>query len=247
VEIRIVGDMPDRTARNAYPALSARLHDAATGFAIGLSLLKGATGSNSSQALHILDESLGSLKRLSQGVASAARPWSPQPRIESALARQAEVLGLDLELDLTGRTEWLPPNQSELLRLVIREALRNVRRHSGSKRCRVKLDLTSCPFVLQIRDWGSGILSGTRPSSGIALLQSLAAEIGCQLSLSSQPGLGTDLLLVGPACACEEKTARLGVREQRSARSQDAEKTPQDANKSPVDAQLRTENSRSDR
>jgi signal transduction histidine kinase len=247
VGICIVGDMPSRTARKAYPELSARLHDAATGIAIGLSLLKGATDGNAGQALHILDESLGSLKRLSQGVATAVSPSSPLLRIESALARQAEVLGLDLDLDLTGSTEWLPRNQSELLRLVIREALRNVRRHSGSKRCRVKLDLSTCPFVVQIRDWGSGILSGTRPSSGIALLQSLAAEIGCQLTVSSQPGLGTDLLLVGPACACEGKAARLSVRDQRPARSQDAEKTPQDANKSAVDAQSRTENSRSDR
>lgn len=245
--IRIVGGMPNRTARKAYPELSARLHDAATGFAVGLSLLKGATDGNSGQALHILNESLGSLKRLSQGVASAARPSSPHPRIESALAREAEALGLDLEVDLTGRAEWLPPNQSELLRLVIHEALRNTRRHSGTRRCRVKLDLSICPFVLQIRDWGSGILSGTRPNSGIALLQSLAAEMGCQLTLSSQPGFGTEILLVGPTCACNGQAKALGVREQPEARAQDAEKTPQDANKSPLDTQLPSYDSRLDR
>lgn len=240
----IVGGMSKGAARKSDPELSVRLHDAVTGFSVGLALLRGAVDGNASQAVQILDESLARLKGLSQGLAGASNPSSPPAHLESALLREAELLGLHLDLELIGRTAWLPPNQSELLHLVIREALRNTRRHSGTRRCRVKLDLSTCPFVVQVRDWGSGLLFGARPASGIALLQSLAAEMGCRLTMGSQPGLGTDLFLVGPACACGGKATPTEVREQFAARSQDPEKTPQDANKTPADAKLLTSKSR---
>lgn len=209
--IPIVGGMPRPARRQAYSAdseLSVQLHDAATGFAIGLALLKGAMESTSeagaghtNKGLEILDDSLARLRGLSLGAGQAKRSSARSP-LELELRQEAARLGLDLEFELMGDQAWLAPSQEELLRLVVREALRNVRRHSGAKRCRANLDLSTCPFVLRVRDWGSGLRSGAKADSGIARLQRLAAEMGCRLTIGSQPGLGTELVLAGPPCSC---------------------------------------------
>ncbi|MGH9553501.1 MAG: hypothetical protein ACRD3W_29230, partial [Terriglobales bacterium] len=108
--------------------------------------------------------------------------------------------GVVLELDLVGLDDWLPIDDAELIRLAAREAIRNVKRHSGVAMCRMNVDLSDCPFVLRVRDWGGGISGEARPGSGIVMLTDLASAMGCDLRIRSQPGLGTELILTGRRC-----------------------------------------------
>jgi len=128
---------------------------------------------------------------------------NPPTDLVPALKREAKRLGVRVEIVVDGETEWLPPNHEELIWLVSREGLRNVRRHSGSAACRIQLHMRTCPFVLQVRDWGGGLGPSAQIGEGVGLLRDMAARMGCDLKIGSQPGLGTELVLVGPPCASE--------------------------------------------
>jgi signal transduction histidine kinase len=80
-----------------------------------------------------------------------------------------------------------------------------VRRHSGTRACRIELDLSSCPFTFRARDWGAGLAAGGQSGHGLELLSELADWLGCQLVVASQPGLGTDLVVYGHRWVGTEK------------------------------------------
>ncbi len=187
--------------------LAAHLHDAAAGLAIGVASLKGidrsAEPSHQSdlrQVTEALEGVLADLKSLSRSVVANATQPSPPADLVASLMREAGRAGVILELDMVGRIDWLGTGQAELVYLTAREAIRNVKRHSGSATCRISIELSDCPFVLRARDWGSGISPQSRPGDGIFTLKQLATTLGCELVITSQPGLGTELILVGRWC-----------------------------------------------
>ncbi len=196
--------------------LAVRLHDAAAGLAVGIGLLKidsQATHTERlrqmNQALAVLVDVQANLRRLSQAPLDIGpRPNTPSD-LRLGLKREAKRLGVNAEIDFDGEIACLPASHSVLVWLASREGLRNVRRHSGSATCRIQLHLRSCPFVLRIRDWGSGLAPGANFGSGIGLLEDMAATMGCDLRIASLPGLGAELVLVGPPCAVERELQRL--------------------------------------
>lgn len=203
---QMVARAHSRWARSAA-GLAVRLHDASAGLAVGIGLLKGSTESASSEqqpdsslAIQMFEQVLDELRQLSRTVSArpVVRP-RPQSVVES-LKRDALVAGVELELTVMGREDWLTGEQVDLLVLAGRESIRNVGRHSGTRRCRVTIDISTCPFVLSVSDWGTGIRPGTRVGGGIRLLDDLATEMGAALDISSQPGLGMELTLTGPRC-----------------------------------------------
>ena len=201
--------------------MAVRLHDATSGLAVGIGLFKGLfepggpdRTQDAERVLAILNDVLMRLRQLSGDFVSSDKHSAYRPDLRASLAREAKHVAVSLEFEVIGNAGRLPPNQAELIDLVSREALRNVRRHSGATACRINLDVSGCPFVLRARDWGAGLKAGSRATNGLALIQRLAAEMGCDLSISSQPGLGTELVLTGPPCATQlarsevaEKTA----------------------------------------
>lgn len=195
-----------------------RLHDVSTGLAIGISLLKGAEGTldvdtarGSVRALAVLEDSLAQLRTLTAATAGGGRGQKPRPQLAESIRREASRLRIRLDLDLVGKADWLAPNLADLILLISREGLRNVRRHSGASACKITIDLASCPLSVQIRDWGAGLPEGARVGGGIQLLQRMAADMGCELGVESQPGLGTDLVLVGPLCTRDRAATPTGV------------------------------------
>ena len=198
--------------------LAVRLHDAAAGLAVGIGLLRIEPDAitidrlrQTDQALAILVEVQANLKHLSRAFLDIAPQANPPADLEHGLKREAKRLGVRLEIEVAGETKWLPANHAELVWLVSREGLRNVRRHSGSAACRIQLQLRSCPFVLRIRDWGDGVGPGPQLGEGIGLLREMAAKMGCDLRIGSQPGLGTELVLVGPPCASQRESRALAA------------------------------------
>ncbi len=203
---QMVGRANRRLARGTV-GLAVRLHDASAGLAVGIGLLKGSTESarrkpqpDSDRAIEAFEEVLAELRQLSRTVSDRHAVTPRAANVRESLTRDAKTAGVELELDVIGREDWLTREQLELVLLAGRESIRNVKRHSGARRCLVIFDVSTCPFVLTVRDWGAGILPGTRAGSGIALLDDLATEMGAALNISSQPGLGMELTLIGPRC-----------------------------------------------
>ena len=187
--------------------MAVRLHDASAGLAVGIGLLKGWTEAgwtgpkpDSQFVIEVFEEVLIELRQLSRTVSSGSAGSRRRRNLPEALQRDANAAGVELALKVIGQEELLSKAELELLHLVGRESIRNVKRHSGGSYCRITLDLSTCPYVLSVRDWGAGIRPGTKPAGGITFLEELAGEMGAVLRVSSQPGLGMELTLTGPHC-----------------------------------------------
>lgn len=187
--------------------LAVRLHDVSAGLAVGIGLLKAWKESGLSEpkpdpdrTIEVFEHLLAELRLLSRAISEGAPARNRPASVRDSLEREAKTAGVDLELRLTGKEDWLTEGQAELVRLTGREAIRNVKRHSGASRCRITIDRSTCPFVLTARDWGAGIQPEARLGGGITLLEDLAGEMGAALKITSQPGLGVELTLTGPRC-----------------------------------------------
>jgi signal transduction histidine kinase len=177
-------------------AMAARLHDIAAGLAVGIGLLKELSGTSRRQGnvgIEVLESVLAEVKQLSH-LPQAAHIRSRRLDLASGLREEATRLGVELELELTGDADWLTFPERELLRLASREAIRNVRRHSGTAKCQLRIDLSVCPYMLRARDWGAGIDPTSKAGNGIERLRDLAASLGGELAIGSQPGMGTVLV-----------------------------------------------------
>jgi signal transduction histidine kinase len=200
--------------------LAVRLHDLAGDLAVGIGLLKGGMEAGSTEqkpgrVLEVFEQVLAELRDLSRAISEEARARSLPTSLRESLERGARTVGVDLDLRLTGNEDSLSAGQAELIRLAGREAIRNVKRHSGANHCRLTIDLSSCPFVVTARDWGAGIQPKARQGGGMSLLRALAAETGAALTISSQPGLGVELNLTGPRCVLTQSAGHPNRREDR--------------------------------
>jgi signal transduction histidine kinase len=106
--------------------------------------------------------------------------------------------GLDVLLKVQGDETQLTRVQQEAVFQVVREALSNVRRHSQSGTCLVTCNFAEQPFLVEIRDWGVGIVDQNSDGFGLIGMRERAAGIGGRIEVASVPGRGTTVVLVGP-------------------------------------------------
>jgi signal transduction histidine kinase len=106
--------------------------------------------------------------------------------------------GMEVTLETIGSEEELTQAQQEVVFQVVREALSNVRRHSGTMTCLVKLNFGGQPFVVEVTDRGVGIAAPSSDGYGLIGMRERAAGIGGRLQVVSAPGRGTTILLFGP-------------------------------------------------
>lgn len=218
----MVAAMVTRVRRNSagsHIRLAVRLHDVSGDLAIGIALVKGWKEAGWSETpdplgpIQVLEQVLAELRQLTRTFSDrAASPHRP-PSLRASLERVAQTAGVDLELQVTGHEGWLAPQQAELISLVGREAIRNVKRHSGGNRCRITIEVSACPYVLVARDWGAGIQEESRGAGGINMLEELARDLGAVVSLSSLPGLGAELVLTGPRCVVSRTADQADLQE----------------------------------
>lgn len=118
------------------------------------------------------------------------------------LRREAEefarVYGIRVELSSNGTEDMLPAQHREVVAQVVREALTNVRKHSGSTICRVKLGFAARPFLIEVSDEGRGFASRGNTGYGLVGMRERAAGIGGRLEVVSTEGRGTTVFLFGP-------------------------------------------------
>ncbi|MBI2324573.1 MAG: sensor histidine kinase [Chloroflexi bacterium] len=105
--------------------------------------------------------------------------------------------GIDVRLELQGgeHGHWSPLVELQLIRIV-QEALANVRRHSGARHARVRLERRGDACVLSISDDGRGFSfdgQTRRPGArfGLQTMRERAEGLGGELRIESTPGRGT--------------------------------------------------------
>lgn len=92
----------------------------------------------------------------------------------------------------------LPPQTEVALFRIAQEALSNVAKHSGAQRVEVRLEATETEVRLCVRDDGEGFTvdAGTHPGAfGLRGMEERARLIGADLSVTSAPGHGTEVLV----------------------------------------------------
>jgi two-component system NarL family sensor kinase len=123
--------------------------------------------------------------------------------LQSALHRlvtqiRAAANDTTLYYEVKGTAYALPPEvESNLLRIG-QEALTNATRHANADEIRVELIYDRDRFCLRVKDNGQGFGVGSIPASegfGLLGMSERAERIGAQLTIGSQPGQGTEIIV----------------------------------------------------
>jgi signal transduction histidine kinase len=187
-----------RIARELHDGVAAELAGAISLFKVYMETHRG----HPDEMLHNIFEILeGSLKRVRESLADL-RPAAIGPDgLVRDLRRQAEefarLYGIRVELSSSGTEELLSAQHREVVAQVVREALTNVRKHSGSRICRVKMGFGARPFLIEVSDEGRGFADPTA-GYGLVGMRERAAGIGGRLEVVSTEGRGTTVFLFGP-------------------------------------------------
>lgn len=188
-----------RIARELHDGIATELAGAISLFKVYLEKHRGEADETLKNVFDLLERSL---KRVRESLADL-RPAAIGPGgLLQDLRRQAEefsrIYGIRVELSSNGAEDLLSPQQREVVAQVIREALTNVRRHSGSSICRVKLGFAARPFLIEVSDEGRGFAKGSGGGYGLMGMRERAAGIGGRLEVVSTQGRGTTVFLFGP-------------------------------------------------
>lgn len=187
--------------------IARELHDGiATDIAGAISLFKVYLEGRKGQPDQTLKNVLEIMERLLKHVREALADLRPPPispdGLVGDLRQQAEefarLYGIRVELSSNGTEDLLSGHQREVVAQVVREALTNVRRHSGSSICRVRMAFDAQPFLVEVSDEGRGILAGGNLGYGLVGMRERAAGIGGRLEVVSTEGRGTTVFLFGP-------------------------------------------------
>jgi signal transduction histidine kinase len=188
-----------RIARELHDGVASDLAGAISLFKVYLERSKGHTDETLKDIYEILE---GSLKRVRESLADL-RPVGIGPDgVLGDVRRQAEefarLYGIRVEVSSNGNEEMLSPHHREVVAQVVREALTNVRRHSGSTICRVRVGFAARPFLIEIADEGRGFAAAGTAGYGLVGMRERAAGIGGRLEVVSTEGRGTTVFLFGP-------------------------------------------------
>jgi len=112
---------------------------------------------------------------------------------------------VEASTEIRGDENGLTPEQREGIFQVLRESLSNVRKHSQARSVWVRLDLSTSPWVLSVRDDGLGFdpeRLGSEPSGsgsyGLLGMRERAELLDATLEIQSRPGEGATVTLIGP-------------------------------------------------
>ncbi len=183
------------------------LHDSLTQTLFSMNLAVQAAQLSVGEDLPQAEEHLRRLQALTRSAASEVQALTgrapqgslAQGGLETAIRHLAgERLaqdGLHVTVEATGRRD-LPEAVELNLYRIVQEALNNIMRHAGVRAARVRVCLDSPIASLEIIDEGSGFDPGGSQRAegfGLAGMAERASEIGWELAVTSQPGLGTQI------------------------------------------------------
>jgi signal transduction histidine kinase len=186
--------------------ISRELHDGlATELAGAISLFKVYLEHHRGDKDATLKDVFGILERMLKQVRETLAELRPRPlgaeglvgELRSQAEEFARLYSIRVEISSSGTEDMLQAQQREVVYQVVREALTNVRKHSGSSICRVQMHFAAHPFLIEISDEGRGIGSD-HAGYGLVGMRERAAGIGGRLEVVSTQGKGTTVFLFGP-------------------------------------------------
>jgi len=190
------------------------LHDetaqALASLGIDMGSLAKAKGWSSSEVSKRLEELRDRTNDILLGVRSVSRALRP-PMLEdlgllAALQGLTDDLisqqGIGTQFNVQGIPRRLAPDVELALFRIAQEALSNVGKHSQATECRVDVEFSLGKIELRISDNGQGFELPARTDEsaspinlGLIGIQERAKLIGGSISISSQPGKGTNIIL----------------------------------------------------
>jgi signal transduction histidine kinase len=187
-----------RIARELHDGIATELAGAISLFKVYLETKKGASDETLQNIFEILERAL---KRVRESLADL-RPAAISPNglvgdIRKKAVEFGRIYGIRVEVSSHGSEELLSAQQREVVAQVVHEALTNVRRHSNSSICRVKMGFAARPFLIEVSDEGRGFGAGAG-GYGLVGMRERAAGIGGRLEVVSTEGRGTTVFLFGP-------------------------------------------------
>lgn len=188
-----------RIARDLHDGIASELAGAISLFKVYLESHADQSDETLKDVFDILERSL---KHVRESLADM-RPAAISPEgLVVDLRHQGEefarLYGIRVEISSNGTEDLITPQHREVVAQVVREALTNVRRHSGSSICRVKMGFAAHPFLVEVSDEGRGFAAGGASGYGLMGMRERAAGIGGRLEVVSTEGRGTTVFLFGP-------------------------------------------------
>ena len=187
--------------------MARELHDGlATELAGAISLFKVYLEGHKNDREQPLLDVFGILERMLKQVRDTLAELRPKPigpeglvgELHSQGEEFARLYSIRVEISSSGTEDMLPPPQREVVYQVVREALANVRKHSGSSICRVRMHFSAHPFMVEVADEGRGLGATRDGGYGLVGMRERAAGIGGRLEVVSTQGKGTTVFLFGP-------------------------------------------------
>ncbi|MBD3609719.1 MAG: GAF domain-containing protein [Gammaproteobacteria bacterium] len=158
------------------------------------------------------------LERLKSGIDESYRevrdlighfrdPSDEQHGLLPAINKAVDDIRKQSNISITRQGHWddviLPAADVLQVSRIVQEALTNIRKHSEARHVRVLLNQTPREYSILIEDDGIGIAENTNSSHagdhiGLTVMQERAKRMGGELSIDSEPGEGTQVLLSFP-------------------------------------------------
>jgi signal transduction histidine kinase len=130
------------------------------------------------------------------------RPGTPgHQRLGELIEHLAEFVRTHLPLDVLLETrdldpEPLPEDMRHAYYRIAQETLSNVVQHAQATRVEIRVSMTGDQVELRIRDDGRGFDTEARPlGPGLRSMWDRAASVGAELTITSAPGQGTEVVL----------------------------------------------------
>lgn len=153
-------------------------------------------------------ESLEDLRRLTRGAMAEMRALlaelRPSTLTDADLGELLRLLGnaftgrtnIPISLDMVGQGA-LPAEVQVAIYRICQEALNNTAKHARAERVEIHLKQEEASIELSIRDDGLGFDPEQTSSGhyGISIMRERAEAVSAHLSITSQPGRGTELMI----------------------------------------------------
>ena len=139
-----------------------------------------------------------------EGLSEARRMvWALRPEIlentslpealQRLLARWQQESEVQAQFTLTGEPRLLHPELEVGLLRIAQEALANVRKHAKARHATLTLSYLGDMVLMDIQDDGVGLQAPISGSFGLRSMRERVEALGGQMTVESEPGLGTTL------------------------------------------------------
>jgi two-component system, NarL family, sensor kinase len=122
--------------------------------------------------------------------------------IASQINRINKLGSIRASINIEGDERKLEDQKKLILFRIIQESLQNIVKHSGASTLGIRLKYLDSALVIEIMDNGTGfdVMEKTQKKTGLGFqnIMNRAALINCEVSISSNFGVGTTILLTMP-------------------------------------------------